>query len=132
MHNFKIGCTRSTNLKPSSNRPDSPVAPRCELLAMRSMTVVCASQQVNGIDLESVDVGLAAALCCCTASLLGLAGCAGRTQGSGSRDPFHPLVHGSDGSPRSLRSSDRQNVVYAAAVMPRSRKRVCMPMRRVS
>ena len=36
---------------------------------------------------------------------------------------------------RSLHFSDRQNVVYAAAVagvMPRSWKRVCMPMRRVS
>jgi hypothetical protein len=39
-------------------------------------------------------------------------------------------------SPRSLHSSDRQNVVYAAAAagvaMPRSWKRACMPMRRVS
>jgi hypothetical protein len=36
---------------------------------------------------------------------------------------------------RSLHFSDRQNVVYAAAaadVMPRSWKRTCMPMRRVS
>jgi hypothetical protein len=36
---------------------------------------------------------------------------------------------------RRLRNPDRQDVVYAAAlpaVMPRSWKRVCMPMRRVS
>jgi hypothetical protein len=39
-------------------------------------------------------------------------------------------------APRSLQFSDRQNVAYAAAaamgVMPRSWKRFCMPMRRVS
>jgi hypothetical protein len=38
-------------------------------------------------------------------------------------------------APRRLRNPDRQNVVYAAArlvVMPRSWKRVCMPMRKVS
>jgi hypothetical protein len=43
-------------------------------------------------------------------------------------------VRGNQGS-RRLRNRDRQNVVYAAAllvVMPRSAKRACMPMRRVS
>jgi len=34
------------------------------------MTVVCAGQQVNRIDPGSVDVGLVAALCCYTASLV--------------------------------------------------------------
>jgi len=33
--------------------------------------VVCAGQQVNRIDLGSVDVGLVAALCCCTGLLTG-------------------------------------------------------------
>jgi hypothetical protein len=34
------------------------------------MKVVCAPQQVNGIDPGSVDAALLAALCCCTASLV--------------------------------------------------------------
>jgi len=33
---------------------------------------------------------------------------------------------------RSLRDPDRQNVVYAATLMPRSWNRFCMPVRRVS
>ena len=39
------------------------------------MTVVCAGQQVNRIDLGSEDVGLVAAHCCCTACLA--TGCLG-------------------------------------------------------
>jgi hypothetical protein len=40
-----------------------------ELSATGSMAVVCASQQVNGIDPGLVDVGLVAAPTGCTASL---------------------------------------------------------------
>jgi DNA primase len=46
------------------------------------------------------------------------------------------LLQPQSAPPRCLHFSDRQNVVYAAAVavavMPRSSKRACMPMRRVS
>jgi hypothetical protein len=46
------------------------LAPRCELSATRSMTVVCADGQVNRIGLGSMDVRPVAALWCCTASSL--------------------------------------------------------------
>jgi hypothetical protein len=39
---------------------------RCELLATGSVKVVCAGCQLNCIDLESMGVGLVAALYCCT------------------------------------------------------------------
>jgi hypothetical protein len=39
------------------------------------MTAICAGQRINHIDLESAEVGLVAAPCCCTVSLV--TGCLG-------------------------------------------------------
>jgi hypothetical protein len=65
---------------------------------------------------------------CCAVSLSDVSTCR-----LGSAAPLIALAVVSAADARSLRDPDRQNVVYAAAlVMPRSWKRACMPMRRVS
>jgi hypothetical protein len=54
---------------------------------------------------------------------------------SSSQGPAGDSTGFQDHCVRRLRNADRQKVVYAAAllvVMPRSWKRVCMPMRKVS
>jgi len=58
-----------------------------------------------------------------------------RTSSSPTSPSPWSTVNATPGFPRRLHSSDRQNVVYAAAgsvSMPTCRNRVCMPMRRVS
>ena len=78
LHRDEIAVRRLVVERQIRTWPFEPGPPRCALSAMRSMTVVCAGQQVNRIDLGSVDVGPVAALCCCTASLV--SGCLPRAQ----------------------------------------------------